>query len=325
MPGTLRDIGEFGLIARLTQALPQGEAVVVGVGDDCAVLRAGGSLWLVSCDLSIEDVHFRRATAQPEDIGWKAAAAALSDIAAMGGEPRFVLVSLACPPDTETAVAEGIYAGLRAAIEQSGVFLVGGDTTASRTGIVIDVMVIGEAPEGRYLARNGAQPGDVLLVTGGLGASTAGLRALESGMDCPELARAHRRPQPRYAEGQWLAAHPHAHAMIDLSDGLHQDAFHLAEASGVSIDLDMNAIPIAPALEAAQAHWNAESIRQMALAGGEDYELLVAAAPEQVDGLLASFQSRFSILLTRVGICHAGPSGVTVDGQALPRGGYLHF
>ena len=319
MPGALRDIGEFGLIARLTHALPHDDAVVVGVGDDCAVLRAGNATWLVSCDLSLEDVHFRRSTASPEDIGWKAAAAALSDIAAMGGVPRFVLVGLACPRDTELPFVERIYTGLRAAVAQSGAFVVGGDTTASRSGIVLDVTVIGEAKDGRYLLRRGACPGDAVLVTGRLGASAAGFQALESGVDCPELAQAHLHPQPRYAEGQWLAAHPDAHAMIDLSDGLMQDALHIAKASGLCIDLEANAVPIATALEAN------DIARAMALTGGEDYELLVVVAPEAADEICAAFSDQFATPLTRVGLCHAGHPAVTLDGGVISQAGYAHF
>ena len=165
---TVRDIGEFGLIERISRMLPTSPSVVMGVGDDCAVLRVCERLMLVSCDLFVENVHFRRDYAKPEEIGWKAAASCLSDIAAMGGQPMFVLVALGCPPDTQTQYVELLYRGISAVVSRFGAVIVGGDTSVSRDSIVLDLTVIGQTIGNRFLSRKGARAGDVLAVTGPL-------------------------------------------------------------------------------------------------------------------------------------------------------------
>jgi len=180
---TLRDIGESGFIDRIANLLSASPEVIESVGDDCAVLRVGDRTLLVTCDLSIENVHFRRGAAAPEDIGWKAAAAALSDIAAMGGVPQFALTSVAAPAEMDADELEGIYRGMVDLVRHCGATIVGGDVTRSPDGLVLDVMVIGEAPEGRYTLRSGAKSGDMFAVTGWPGRSAAGLEALEGGED----------------------------------------------------------------------------------------------------------------------------------------------
>ncbi len=181
----LGDIGEFGLIARLTRGLPVSGAVVEGIGDDCAVLRCGDRLLLATCDASLEGIHFSRRHATPKDIGWRAAASALSDIAAMGGKPTFVLVTLACPADISPDFIEDVYRGLSEAVHATGAVIVGGDTTGTKTGLALDVTVLGEATGGRPLLRRGARPGDIVVVTGYPGASAGGLAALQCGVDAP--------------------------------------------------------------------------------------------------------------------------------------------
>jgi thiamine-monophosphate kinase len=156
------DLGEFGLIDRLARLLPTSPNVLEGIGDDCAAIRVGDRVLLVSTDLSIEEVHFRRTYCDPEDIGWKAAATSLSDIAAMGGAPLFCLASLACSPDTEAAFIERIYQGLSSAASRFGATVVGGDTSRTPGPLTLDVMVAGEARGGRFLRRKGARIGDVL-------------------------------------------------------------------------------------------------------------------------------------------------------------------
>lgn len=150
---TVRDIGEFALIDRISRLLPTSSAVVVGVGDDCAVLRFCERMMLVSCDLFVENVHFRRDYAQAEEIGWKAAASSVSDVAAMGGQPMFVLVALGCPPDTPTQYVQLLYRGMSAVVSRFGAAIVGGDTSVSPDSIVIDVTVIGQAIGNRCLTR----------------------------------------------------------------------------------------------------------------------------------------------------------------------------
>ncbi|MDQ1255793.1 MAG: Thiamine-monophosphate kinase [Candidatus Hydrogenedentes bacterium] len=311
---TVRELGEFGLIERVARLCPGHPSVIEGIGDDCAVVRTGNRVILLSCDLSIENVHFRRATATPEDIGWKAAASALSDIAAMGGQPLCCLVALACPADTDAAYIESVGQGIADAVSDCGAALVGGDTTQSMEGIVLDVTVVGEPVEGRYLLRKGARPDDVLGVTGRLGLASAGLHALTHGFDAPALARAHRHPVPRIAEGQWLCRRGDAHALIDISDGLVQDAGHLAGAAGLGIDIAPEALPIAPELAAYCAAHGLDPL-EFILSGGEDYELAVALAPDDEPDARITVVGRFTDEWT----------GVRVAGKPVQRGGYTHF
>ena len=321
---TVRGLGEFGLIRRLTEDLPGHPAVLAGVGDDCAVLKAGGQSMLVSCDAALEGVHFRRDLATPKAIGWKAATAALSDIAAMGGRPRFMLVTLACPTETELPFLDGLYAGLRGAAEHYETVIVGGDTTESHSGLILDVTVIGESAGGRILLRSGARPGDVAVVTGGPGRSAAGLMALHSGADAPELVAAHLHPQARFTEGQWLAARREVHALIDSSDGLLQDAGHLADASGIGLDVDPDKVPLAPELAAYAAGLGIDPL-ELALAGGEDYELIAALDGPSAASLIDAFQNRFELPMTAVGVFTADFAGVRIAGECVDKTGYDHF
>ena len=319
---SLGHLGEFGLIARLTKGLPVSGAVVEGIGDDCAVLRWGDRLMLATCDASLEEVHFSRRHTAAEDIGWRAAASALSDIAAMGGQPIFVLVTLACPKDTSVEFLEALYRGLSEAVQTADAVVVGGDTTGSTSGVVIDIAVLGEATGERPLLRRDAHRGDYVVVTGYPGASAAGLAALQQGIDAPDLMRAHWRPQPRIAEGQWLARRPEVHAMIDVSDGLSQDAGHIADASGLTIALNSASVPVHPAL-----HRHADQLAldpiAVSLSGGEAYELAFTVAGESV---LEDFREAFPDLpATVVGRCEAGPARVLIDGQPAPAHGFQHF
>jgi thiamine-monophosphate kinase len=316
-------IGEFGLIARLKRVVPSAPSVIEGIGDDCAVVRAGDRILLATCDLSLENVHWRRDDASPESIGYKAAASALSDIAAMGGSPLFCLVSLACPGDTEVAFIDGLYDGLLDAAAQCGAAVVGGDTTRSAEGVILDVMAIGE-PAGRYVTRKGAAAGDRLAVTGRLGLAAAGLHALEGGVAAPDLVHAHYHPAPRFPEGLWLSACPEVHAMIDISDGLLQDAGHLAEAAGLGVDIDRNRLPVDPRL-AAYCAKQGVSPYDFILSGGEDYELAFAVVAEGVDGLVEAFRRQFQTEVSVVGVFEGGFREVRVSGSVAGKGGFDHF
>jgi thiamine-monophosphate kinase len=321
---TVRDLGEFGLIQRVTHFLPSSEGVVEGIGDDCAVLRVGDRLLLATCDASIEEVHFSRALAPPEAIGWKAAASALSDIAAMGGQPLFMLITLACPIDTPVTTVDALYEGFRAAAEHAGAIIAGGDTTQSLSGIIIDITVLGEAQNNRYVLRRGAQAGDVLAVSGYPGRSAAGLIALQQGLDAPELIAAHLHPLPRISEGQWLAALAEVHAMIDLSDGLLQDAGHLAEAAGIGIDIDAAALPMDPGMCDPDQVQGGDPLA-LALCGGEDYELVIALDADSVAPLAEAFADHFNLPLTPVGRFTAEWTDVRVNGVPQDLRGYEHF
>ena len=323
-PETLRELGEFALIDRLTAGLPGDPQLVLGVGDDAAVLRLGDAQWVVSCDASVEDVHFRRSTASAGQIGFKAAASALSDIAAMGATPRFLTLSLACPKVTEVAWLEAMFAGVRAAAGEAGAVVMGGDTTGSPGGVVLDVHVMGEARSGRVLYRSGARPGDVLAVTGWPGRAAAGLAALEQGLEAPVCIAAQHTPHPPYLAAQWLAGEPAVHAAIDVSDGLVQDAGHVARASGLAIRIDAAHLPHDEALRAAAALLGLEEAA-LALGGGEDYALLLALEADAAQQIQAALQARFDLPLHLLGECEAGPAGVRVSGAPAGGPGFDHF
>ncbi len=258
----------------------------VGVGDDAAVLRpTPGRRLVVTTDVLVEGRHFGSAFSEPEDWGWKAVAVNLSDLAAMGAAARWLLVALTVPDQVSLTLLQRLYAGIGEACEAFAVALVGGDTSGG-PALLLAVTALGEAD--RAVTRAGARPGDRLVVSGPLGAAAAGLALLERDDQparellgrFPGLAAAHRRPRPELATGMRLA-HAGATAMIDLSDGLAGDALHLAEASGVGIELHDAAVPLAPGVAEAAALLGRDPA-ELALGGGEDY-LLAAALPPTAD------------------------------------------
>jgi thiamine-monophosphate kinase len=260
--------------------------VEVGVGDDAAVLRpTPGRRLVVTTDVLVEGRHFGSAFSEPDDWGWKAVAVNLSDLAAMGAAARWLLVALTVPDQASLTLLQRLYAGIGEACEAFAVALVGGDTSGG-PALSLAVTALGEAD--RAVTRAGARPGDRLVVSGPLGAAAAGLALLERDDQparellgrFPGLAAAHRRPRPELATGMRLA-HAGATAMIDLSDGLAGDALHLAEASGVGIELHDAAVPLAPGVAEAAALLGRDPA-ELALGGGEDY-LLAAALPPTAD------------------------------------------
>jgi thiamine-monophosphate kinase len=282
----LRDVGEFGLIARLTSGLEGGPGVEVGVGDDAAVLLpTPGHKLVVTTDVLVEGVDFTAALSEPDDWGWKTVAVNCSDLAAMGAEPRWLVLALTVPEQTPLATLERVYAGVDAACRRFGLALVGGDVSAG-PALSLAATALGEAE--RPVLRSGARPGDRLAVTGPLGAAAAGLALLRSGDPAaaellgrfPGLAAAHRRPEPAVAMGLRLAR-AGAGAMIDVSDGLAGDALHLAEASGVGVEVHDAAVPLAPGVAEAAALLDLDPLA-LALGGGEDF-VLAAALPRTAD------------------------------------------
>lgn len=321
---TLQDIGEFGLIDRLTAlALPTPD-VIEGLGDDCAVVRAGSQNILVSCDLSVENIHFRRSFASAREIGWKAAAASVSDIAAMGGKPVCMVVALACPIHTPLDFLQDLFRGIQDLAAEMGMAVVGGDTTRSTDAISLDVTVIGVPSGERYLLRRGAKDGDILFATGPLGLSSAGLRALETGKSASKLVHAHLHPVPRIEEGNWLCANPSVHAAIDISDGLVQDAGHIAKASHIGINIEESAVSVDAAITAFCDEHDLDA-RTFVLAGGEDYELLVAIEPNAAESIANGFSRKFNRPLHRIGACTSRWSGVRIDGHEPNLRGFDHF
>ena len=335
----VRDVGELGLIRRLRSGQPEGASgVLTGIGDDTAVLvPTPGTVLLATTDLVIEDVHFRRATASPRDIGWKALAVNLSDIAGMGGTPRWALVALALPEDTLVDDVEALYAGMREAAAPHGVAIVGGDTSASPGRLMVNVTLLGEHA-GRPRLRSMARPGHVVAVTGTLGRAAAGLDVLDApargrgaglpDADLAELAAAHLRPEPRLAEGRWLAAQPAVHAMMDCSDGLATDLGHICEESGVGARVELSRLPLAPATTRAARALGRDPLG-WAASGGEDYELLVTLEAGAAAALARGLEAATGTPLAVVGVIGAGPSGpafVDERGAVVPVGpGYEHF
>jgi thiamine-monophosphate kinase len=317
-------MGEFGIIKRMQRLLPVTPSVIEGIGDDCAVFRSHDRLYLATCDMSVEGIHFRRDFAAPDEIGWKAAVASVSDIAAMGGIPLFSIVSMACPGDTPAMFVEDLCNGMSSALSPYGAVIVGGDTTESPERIVLDVTVIGEMHNSRYLRRGGALIGDVLAVTGYPGLSRGGLDALKNDRQADELVKAYRRPRPRVAEGQWLADNTLVHSMIDLSDGLVADTGHMAAASNVGIDILTGQLPVHPALAAYCEETGGDPVEYM-LGGGEDYELAFTIEPNQARAVIDQFHQEFSIPVTVIGAVAENWDGVRVDGDTPTCYGYEHF
>ena len=297
--------------------------MIVGPGDDCAVLESG---WVLSTDLSVEDVHFRRDWMGLPDIGYRAVVAAVSDLAAMAAEPRGILVSLAIPEAEVVETVEGLRAGIVEACSTADCALLGGDISRSPGPIVLDVVAVGHAH--RPVLRRGARPDDEVWVTGSLGASAAAVRIWESGADpVPALVQAFARPVARLREALWLAEHATPTALIDVSDGLIGDAGHIAAASGVGVVLRSADVPVAEA--ASQATASAMEALELALTGGEDYELCLTAPAGAVDRIAPAFREAFATRLTRVGEIEDG-EGVRIDGPRLHkdpqgRGGFDHF
>lgn len=328
---------ESGVVATIRRLAAGGPAVGVrhGIGDDCAVLApTPGAALVATTDMLLEDVHFRRRWAEPADIGWKALAVNLSDIASMGARPRWALVALACPDTTEHEEVESFFEGLLALAGLHGVTVVGGDTAASPGGWLVNLTLLAETTHAPAL-RSTARPGDVVAVTGPLGRAAAGLAVLEApqappGLDPAALARltgAHLRPRPRVVEGRWLAASGLVGAMMDLSDGVATDLGRLVTESGVGARIEVERLPVDADTRAVADALGVDPLA-WATGGGEDYELLLtcrAAAFERLaHGLLAATGCRATAIGQIV------PAGTVryVDGggrETVVRGGFEHF
>ena len=318
MPRTLADVGEFGLIAELTSGLSMPANVAVGPGDDCAVFIPRGHV-VVSTDSMIEDVHFKRVWSGAGDVGRKAVASAVADVEAMGATPVGVVVALAAPPETPEDWALEFGRGVRIECDASGAALLGGDITRG-PAISITVTAFGDLGGHPAVLRSGARPGDVVACIGRLGMAAAGLAVLTRGFRSPgAVVRAHRVPEPPYGRGV-EALRAGATAMIDCSDGLLADLGHIAEESGVTIDVDSAALDVDEAQKTVAAAIGGGDPLIYILTGGDDHALLAtfpaAAVPEG-----------WTVIGRVQAVAPDEEASVTVDGQAWGEGagGWRHF
>jgi len=309
-------MNEFELITRLTRWLPTNDSVVVGAGDDCAVLECGSlsQQLLFKTDAIVEGIHFTSDT-PPEKIGHKALARCLSDIAAMAGTPSAALVTIALPPKFDVAFVEKIYAGLNLLAKQHDVAVVGGETTTNPERVLISISLTGFVPRSKAVLRSGAKVGDAIFVTGELGGSISGK---------------HLDFAPRLAEARWLAENFEIHAMMDVSDGLAGDLPHILRASKTGAELRKSAVPISRAAKEIAKRGDASKPAFVAaLTDGEDFELLFTVASKTAVPVLDAWKKQFSgVKLSCIGKITAG-EGIRLRDQAGVRPftahGYAHF
>ena len=328
----LSSLGEFGLIDSIRKMTArQSPSVLIGMGDDTAALKiAASSILLATTDMLLEDIHFDLSYTDFYSLGWKSAAVNLSDIAAMGGIPRFCLTSLGIPTSVPVEQIKEFYRGFSAVLRAYRALLVGGDTCLSREKLIVNVVVLGESEKTHIVARAGAEPGDRIFVTGTLGDSAAGLDLLRSGSrgrgrDAAEkkLIQKHLRPMARVEWGMLIARSKVAHAMIDISDGLSSDLAHICDDSGVGAKIFIEKLPYSRSLRTV-ADALGKRISNYALSGGEDYELLLTAPRRRINKLQS-----MGIPLTEIGEITKTRKLLLIDGQGNEKPlfpiGYDHF
>ena len=302
------ELGEFGLIDLLAKMIAESKInrlapdLIIGIGDDAAAWRCTASIQLATVDSMVQDVHFSLETTTWQELGWKSLAINLSDIAAMGGAPEYALVNLAMPEDTEVENVAELYRGMIELARQFKVAIAGGNISRSPQ-VAITITVLGSSPNDSLLRRSQARPGDTIAVTGYPGSAKAGLEMLTKKLefkseDSQYLREAFLHPVPRIAEGQVLVKHG-INAAIDISDGLLSDLRHICEASQVSARVNIDRLPIHAAVKANFG----EKAREMALGGGEDYELLFTGSAGTINKIKDEMQ------------CPVTPIGEITDGE----------
>jgi len=329
----LGELGEFGLIRRIAPHFQTPGRGVLGIGDDCAVLpQEGDRFTLVTTDLLIENIHFLRDRISPEDLGHKALAVNLSDIAAMGGRPTGAFLSIGLPNSMEISWLDGFFEGIKKLGDATGCPLLGGDTTKSRETVIINFAVLGEGLKDKIKYRSSACAGDIIAVTGELGDSSTGLKLLleQHSLNDPNrshLVKAHHRPTAHLREGHWLAGHEEVHAMMDVSDGIGSDLGHIMKQSCVGATVDLDTLPISTSMKivCSDLGW---PTHELALTGGEDYCLLCTVDPKAFHPLGSAFERELGRPLTAIGTIENGDSlkyerkGGLVE---LKRSGFNHF
>lgn len=332
----IADLGEFPLIDKVAQIVGvERPDIVVGIGDDVAVLADGEELILATVDSQVEEIHFLRDVITPRQLGRRALAINLSDIAAMGGRAQYALVSLALPSDTDVTWVEDLYRGLREEGDRFDTAIVGGNMASSPERAFVDVCVLGRVRRQHLMLRSGARPGDRVLVTGTLGDAAAGLTAaLEpdlplTGTQRRAVLARYLTPTPRLAEAAVIAESRAATAMIDVSDGLSSDVGHICERSHVGVRLWADRLPISAATRNA-ARLTERPAGQLALGASDDYELCFTAPAGAVDDLIAAVQEETGTRVTDIGHILSPQEGrwlVLAEGQEVPleAGGWQHF
>lgn len=324
---------ESQIISRLKQLSRADDKVLVGIGDDAAVIKGAGERdLLVCCDLMVEGVHVRTEWTPPRLLGRKALAVNLSDIAAMGGVPKFAMVSIALPGKFSSEFIDEIFLGLFDLADASGVSIVGGDTSSSPDSFFIDVSVIGDCENGRAVTRGGAQVGDIIYVSGSLGASALGLSLLEEGVrleddsNFQDALLKHLAPEPRLSLGRAIGEAGLASAMIDISDGLSTDLWHLLDESDCGAVIHAGAIPIAESVRRSSPSACSAAGLQLALNSGEEYELLFTVTPER-SLEIAELSNAIEVPITCIGEIVASRELQLETGgrlEPLPPSGYEH-
>lgn len=278
----LGELGEFGLIERIAGKSPRKSGVIIGIGDDAAAVEsAAGLITLITTDMLVEGVHFDLDYSDPFSLGSKSLSVNLSDIAAMGGVPRYFLLSMAIPVDMPVEFIDAFVEGMLARGNEFGVSLIGGDTSSSCKGLIISVTLVGEQSPELVVSRAGALPGDLICVTGTLGDSALGLSLLKVGVRDGGAVRSHLDPFPRVREGIRLAGEKLPSAMIDISDGLLADLGHILDLSGAGASLFPERLPLSEEYLARQGLVGGD-IYSLPLSGGEDYELLFTTPPDKI-------------------------------------------
>ncbi|MCG6191042.1 thiamine-phosphate kinase [Maribellus maritimus] len=330
----LKEIGEFGFIERFApdfKALLSGK--VLGIGDDCAILPMNEtSDLLVTTDMLIEDVHFLRDKIRPWQLGYKSVAVNLSDIAAMGGTPLGTFLSIAVPPGVDVEYLDEFMKGYHDISEKYATPLYGGDTTKSVKHLAINVCAIGKCPKGKVKLRRNAQSGDLICVTGNLGDSAGGLQTMLKKMDpsadVEYLLQRHNLPEPCIKEGQILLGFSGVHAMMDISDGIASDLMHILKASKKAARIDLENLPLSEPLKriCATQNWSPD---ELAVGGGEDYELVFTVAPEQLHELQKEFKWQFGKTVYPIGKIEEGKPAIEwyKNGQKVvfSKAGFNHF
>lgn len=326
--------GEFGLIERLKKCVTAPtNFVIIGIGDDAAAFETKpGYITVMTADALVEGVHFNLAFASFQDVGWRAMAANLSDVAAMGGSPTWATVCICVPPSCAVESLEALYAGMDAVAAPLGCRIVGGDTTASPSGLTISIALLGEVRRERMTPRGGVRPGDLFCATGHLGGSRAGLEVLRRGHSpgrFDEPTRRYLRPVPRVREAIAMGDAASIHAAIDVSDGLASEIHHLCRMSRVGARIEQTAIPIHPDTDAVARLCDTEALT-FALSGGEDFELLFAVAPGDAEQVARAVKDATGAPVSVLGEAVPPEQGICLrreDGawHPLPDTGYEHF